>query len=89
MQTVMQPLSMALAEWADVQAVIGETTLLVRDFNCYQGGGIIVKMNGGEPAGIHNAYSSLDEIERDLVQVVPGYVKGAPIWQEQEDGDDY
>ena len=89
MQTGMQPLPTALAKWADVQAVIGETTLLVRDFNCYQGGGIIVKMNGEEPEGIHNAYSSPDEIERDLVQVVPGYVKGAPIWQEQEDRYDY
>lgn len=85
MRTGMQPLPTALAEWADVQAVIGETALLVRDFTCYQGGGIIVKVNGEEPAGIHNAYSSLDEIERDLVQVVPGYVKGARIWQEQED----
>jgi hypothetical protein len=31
MQTGMQPLPTALAKWADVQAVIGETTLLVRD----------------------------------------------------------
>ena len=89
MQTGMQPLPTALAEWIDVQAVIGETTLQVRDFNCYQGGGIIVKVDGEDPAGIHNAYSSPEEIERDLVQAVPGYVKGAPIWQEQEDGYNY
>lgn len=88
MQTEMQPLTTALADWADMQAVIGETTLLVRDFTCYQGGGIIVKMNGEEPEGIRNAYASPKEIERDLVQIVPGYVKGAPIWQEQEDGYD-
>jgi hypothetical protein len=61
-----------------------EHVILVRDFNCYQGGGIVVKMNNEEPAGIHNAYSSADEIERDLVQVVPKYIKGAPIWQEGE-----
>lgn len=89
MPTGMQPLTTALADWADMRAVIGETTILVRDFTCYQGGGIIVKINGEEPGGIHNAYSSPAEVERDLVKVVPGYVKGAPIWQEQEDGYDF
>lgn len=89
MQTGTQPLTTALAFWADTQAVIAETTILVRDFTCYQGGGIIVKINGEEPEGIHNAYASPDEIECDLVKAVPGYVKGAPIWQEQEDGSDY
>lgn len=83
MQAVMQPLTAALADWADIQAVIGETTILVRDFKCYSEG-MIVKVNGEEPEGIHNCYYSASEIERDLVKVVPGYVQGAPIWQEGE-----
>ena len=90
MQTGMQPLTDALTEWADVQATIGETTILVRDFTCYgDPSGIIVKVGGEEPNGIHNAYRSAREIERDLVKVVPGYVKGASIWQEYEDEYDY
>lgn len=89
MQTEMQPLTAALAEWADTQAVIGETTILVRDFTCYSGGGLIVKINDEEPEGIHNGYSSPKEIERDLVKVVPGYVKGARVWQEYENGYDF
>ena len=86
MQTEMQPLPTALAEWADMQAVIEETTILVRDFRHYgDTGGIIVKINDEEPDGIHNAYRSVREIERDLIKIVPGYVKGAPIWKEYED----
>jgi len=79
----MQPLALALADWADMQAVIGDVVILVRDFSCYQGGGMIVKINGEED-GLNNSYYSTNAIERDLVKVVLGYVVGAPIWQEGE-----
>jgi hypothetical protein len=92
MQTAMQPLTltMALTEWVDTQALIGETTILVRDFTCYgDPSGLLVLIDGEEPDGIHNAYRSAQEIEPDLVKVVPGYAKGASIWQEYEDGYDW
>ncbi|HEY7418494.1 MAG TPA: hypothetical protein VH593_25160 [Ktedonobacteraceae bacterium] len=80
------PLKEALGDWADMQAVIGSAVILVRDFTCYgDPRGIIVKVNGEEPDGIRNAYrKSAREIENDLAKVVPGYVKGAAIWQEGE-----
>lgn len=85
MQTEMQPLTAALQDWADMQAVIDDSVILVRDFTCSgDPRGIIVKINGEEPEGIHNAYTSAREIECDLVKVVPGYVKGASVWQEGE-----
>lgn len=79
----MLPLETALAEWADMQAVVDGATILVRDFNCYRGGGIIVKINGEED-GLDNPYYSTNAIERDLVRVVSGYRIDAPIWSEGE-----
>lgn len=79
-----QTLTNALAEFADMQATVGETTIIVSDYACYDEG-FIVKVNGEEPDGIHNVYYSVAEIERDLVKVVPGYRKGAAIWQEYEE----
>lgn len=79
-----QALTAALDDWADMQAVVGDTVILVRDFRGYSSGGMIVKIDGEEPDGIHNSYYSVCEIERDLVNVVPGYTAGAAIWQEGE-----
>ncbi len=84
MSPKMQPLSAALADWADMQAIVNDIVILVRDFTYYGSQGIIVKINGEEPEGIHNGYDSARKIERDLARVVPGYVKGAAIWKEGE-----
>lgn len=86
----MQSLTVALSDWSDMQAVVGDTVILVRDFACYgDPRGIIVKVDDEEPAGINNAYRFAREIERDLAKVVPGYVKGASIWSEQEVDDNH
>lgn len=84
--TVPLPLTAALANWADMQATVAGVVILVRDFTCFgDPRGIIVKVDGEEPAGINNAYRSAREISFDLARVVLGYVKGASIWQEDED----
>ncbi len=87
----MKPLSAALEDWIEVQSSVGETVITVNDLTCYEKEwGLLVKVNGQEPEGINNGYKSPREIERDLASVVPGYVKGAAVWQEkpEEEYDD-
>jgi hypothetical protein len=81
---ILLPLVDAIVEWADMQTVVGDTVILVRDFHYSEGRGIIVKVNDEEPEGIDNPYYCIPEIENDLARVVPGYVKGSAVWQEGE-----
>jgi hypothetical protein len=84
----MQTLRAALVDLADVQATVGDAVITVGDWQCYSEG-FLVKINGEEPEGIHNLYEFIDELERDLASVVPGYEIGAAIWQEQEEEIDW
>jgi hypothetical protein len=86
MRTGMQTLAAVLVECADVQATVGDAVITVGDWQCYSEG-FLVKVNGEEPEGIRNMYDFIDELERDLARVVPGYEIGAPVWQEVEDDD--
>lgn len=85
----MLTLTEALKIWGDMQTTVDRHVIRVRDFTSYgDAQGIIVTIDGDEPTGIRNAYISADEIEHDLLYVVPAYVKDGQIWEERKEQND-